>query len=86
MLIKLIKAEGVTVTHGVPTILQMLLAGAASANVDLKGLNMVIGGSALPKAQITDRIKDVIKTGGEWFSSLELEDIITQRAGIIDAR
>ena len=31
--------------------------------------------------QITDRIKDVIKTGGEWVSSLELEDIITQRAG-----
>jgi len=31
--------------------------------------------------QITDRIKDVIKTGGEWVSSLDLEDIITQRAG-----
>ena len=25
---------------------------------------------------ITDRIKDVIKTGGEWLSSLELEDVI----------
>src|SRR5258707_15264804 len=50
MLVKLIKTEGVTMTHGVPTILQMLLAGAASANVDLKGLKMVIGGSALPKA------------------------------------
>lgn len=25
---------------------------------------------------ITDRMKDVIKTGGEWVSSLELEDII----------
>ena len=25
--------------------------------------------------QITDRIKDVLKTGGEWVSSLELEDI-----------
>jgi fatty-acyl-CoA synthase len=32
--------------------------------------------------QITDRIKDVIKTGGEWVSSLELEDIITQLAGV----
>jgi len=50
MLVKLIKTEGVTMTHGVPTILQMLLAGAASANVDLKGLKMVIGRSALPKA------------------------------------
>jgi fatty-acyl-CoA synthase len=34
--------------------------------------------------QITDRIKDVIKTGGEWVSSLELEDIITQRAGVAE--
>ncbi len=25
---------------------------------------------------ITDRIKDVIKIGGEWISSLELEDVI----------
>jgi fatty-acyl-CoA synthase len=28
--------------------------------------------------QITDRIKDVVKTGGEWVSSLELEDIIAE--------
>jgi fatty-acyl-CoA synthase len=203
LLIKLIKSEGVTITHGVPTILQMLLAAAAKANVDLAGLKMVIGGSALPKAlakqalaagvdifagygmsetgpllavahvmsgditgdpdgeveirtraglacplvelrivdenmkdaprdgqtageivarapwltqgyfnnpeaseqlwaggylhtndiavmhpdgyvQITDRIKDVIKTGGEWVSSLQLEDIITQRAGVAE--
>jgi len=27
--------------------------------------------------QITDRIKDVIKTGGEWISSVQLEDIIS---------
>src|SRR5262249_44213054 len=50
LLLKLIKAEGVTFTHGVPTILQMLLGAAASADVDLTGLKMVIGGSALPKA------------------------------------
>src|SRR5438445_10441771 len=50
MLVKLIKSEGVTFTHGVPTILQMLLDAAAKASVDLKGLKMVIGGSALPKA------------------------------------
>jgi len=27
---------------------------------------------------ITDRIKDVIKTGGEWVSSLQIEDLISQ--------
>jgi fatty-acyl-CoA synthase len=203
VLLKLIKTEGVTFTHGVPTILQMLLSAAEQANVDLKGLTMVIGGSALSKAlalkamdrgidiyagygmsetgpvltvahlknhhltgnrdaqaeirtraglavplvdvrivdpemkelprdgkatgeivarapwltqgyfknpeaseqlwaggylhtndignigpdgyvQITDRIKDVIKTGGEWVSSLELEDIISQHDGVAD--
>ena len=203
VLLKLIKTEGVTFTHGVPTILQMLLAAAEKADVDLSGLTMVIGGSSLSKAlalkaldrgidiyagygmsetgpvltvahlkshhltgnpdaqveirtraglavplvdlrivdpdmkemardgkatgeivarapwltqgyfnnleaseqlwaggylhtndignigpdgyvQITDRIKDVIKTGGEWVSSLELEDIISQHGGVSD--
>ncbi|MBM9606066.1 fatty acid--CoA ligase [Desulfopila inferna] len=32
--------------------------------------------------QITDRLKDVIKTGGEWISSLELEDIISKHDGV----
>ena len=32
--------------------------------------------------QITDRLKDVIKTGGEWISSLELENIISQHPGV----
>jgi fatty-acyl-CoA synthase len=202
LLIRLIKTEGVTFTHGVPTILQMLLDAAAKADVDLSGLKMVIGGSALPKAlakqamdrgidvfagygmsetgplltvahvqssdlsgdeqevgiraragracplvdlrivdadmketprdgessgeivvrapwltngyfnnseaseqlwtggylhtndigvitpdgylRVTDRIKDVIKTGGEWISSLQLEDIIMHRAGVAE--
>jgi fatty-acyl-CoA synthase len=203
LLVKLIKTEGVTFTHGVPTILQMLLDAATKANVDLAGLKMVIGGSALTKAlakqamargidifagygmsetgplltvshvkssdltgdpdteaeirvragrtcplvdlrvvdpdmkeqphdsassgeivvrapwltsgyfnnpdaseqlwtggylhtndigvitpdgylQITDRLKDVIKTGGEWVSSLQLEDIIMHRAGVAE--
>src|SRR5271155_4828956 len=49
-LLKLIKTGGVTMTHGVPTILQMLLAAAAAAKTDFAGLKMIIGGSALPKA------------------------------------
>jgi fatty-acyl-CoA synthase len=204
MLLKLIKTEKVTFTHGVPTILQMLLNAAAAAKTDLAGLKMVIGGSALPKSlakqalaagvdifagygmsetgpiaavahveskdlsgdpdeqvevrtragraaplvdlrivdpdmkdvphdgksageivlrspwltqgyfdnpesseqlwaggylhtsdvavvtpdgyvHITDRLKDVIKTGGEWVSSLQIEDLITQCTGVVEA-
>lgn len=32
--------------------------------------------------KITDRIKDVIKTGGEWVSSILLEDLITQHEDV----
>lgn len=32
--------------------------------------------------QITDRMKDVIKSGGEWLSSLEIENIISQVSGV----
>jgi fatty-acyl-CoA synthase len=35
--------------------------------------------------QITDRLKDVIKTGGEWVSSLAIEDIISQHPGVAEA-
>jgi len=31
---------------------------------------------------ITDRIKDVVKSGGEWISSLMIEDIISQYPGV----
>ena len=201
MLLKLIETEKVTFSHCVPTLLHMLLDCPASANVDFRGLTMVIGGSALPKGlaraaldrgidvftgygmsetcpvltlaqltlamlddpadrqidvrtrtglplplvdlrvvdpemndvphdgkstgevvvrapwltqgyfkdpgnsealwqgaylhtndvgyidqagylQITDRLKDVIKTGGEWISSLEIEDILSQHPGV----
>ncbi len=33
---------------------------------------------------ITDRIKDVIKTGGEWLSSLELEDVIGLHPAVLE--
>jgi fatty-acyl-CoA synthase len=32
--------------------------------------------------KVTDRIKDVIKTGGEWTSSLQLEEIITRHEAV----
>jgi fatty-acyl-CoA synthase len=35
--------------------------------------------------QITDRIKDVIKSGGEWISSVAIEDIILRHPGVSEA-
>lgn len=35
--------------------------------------------------KITDRIKDVIKTGGEWVSSIEVEDLLSKHAGVAEA-
>src|SRR5215213_4562943 len=35
--------------------------------------------------QVTDRIKDVIKTGGEWVSSQEIEDILSEHPGVSEA-
>jgi fatty-acyl-CoA synthase len=32
--------------------------------------------------EIKDRIKDVIKTGGEWISSLDLENLISQHSAV----
>jgi fatty-acyl-CoA synthase len=32
--------------------------------------------------KVTDRLKDVIKTGGEWISSISLEDIVSQLPGV----
>lgn len=34
--------------------------------------------------QITDRIKDVIKSGGEWVSSLEIESLISQHPAVAE--
>ncbi|WP_050467105.1 fatty acid--CoA ligase [Herbaspirillum chlorophenolicum] len=34
--------------------------------------------------QVTDRIKDVIKTGGEWVSSLQIEEIIARHPGVAE--
>jgi fatty-acyl-CoA synthase len=34
---------------------------------------------------VTDRIKDVIKSGGEWVSSLDIENILSQHEGVSEA-
>jgi fatty-acyl-CoA synthase len=48
-LLKLIRDEGVTFSHCVPTILHMLLNHPFARQVDLSGWKVVIGGSALPR-------------------------------------
>jgi fatty-acyl-CoA synthase len=35
--------------------------------------------------QVTDRIKDVIKSGGEWVSSLDLENIMSQHEAVLES-
>jgi fatty-acyl-CoA synthase len=35
--------------------------------------------------QITDRLKDVIKTGGEWISSLDLENAVSTHEAVLEA-
>lgn len=34
--------------------------------------------------RITDRTKDVIKVGGEWLSSLEIEDVISKHESVLE--
>ena len=48
-LLKLIQTEKVTFSHCVPSLLHMLLTSPTSASVNLEGLTMVIGGSAMTK-------------------------------------
>lgn len=49
-LLALKQAEGVTFSHCVPTILQMLLDAPSSARMDLRGWKVAIGGAALSTA------------------------------------
>ncbi|WP_233890169.1 fatty acid--CoA ligase [Paraburkholderia flagellata] len=48
-LIDLLKREKVTFSHGVPTLMHMVLSSPAAANVDMKGWKVIVGGSALPR-------------------------------------
>ncbi|MFN8353502.1 MAG: fatty acid--CoA ligase [Spirosomataceae bacterium] len=47
--IKLYAQYKPTISHCVPTIMQMFVGHPATANLDLKGWKVIIGGSALPK-------------------------------------
>ena len=49
LLLRLIEREGVTFSHCVPTILNMLLSAPQAAETDLSRWKVVIGGSAMPR-------------------------------------
>lgn len=35
--------------------------------------------------QLTDRLKDVIKSGGEWMSSIEIENLVVSHPDVFEA-
>lgn len=66
-LVSLRESEGVTFSHCVPTILQMILHAADTQGKDLSGWKLIIGGSALPPAlceAALDRGMDVFTAYG----------------------
>lgn len=48
--VELIRREGVTYSHCVPTVLHMVLSAPEAQDLDFGGWKVVIGGSALPRA------------------------------------
>ena len=61
---------------GAPEVSEQLWAGGYLHTADIGNID------AAGYLKITDRIKDVIKTGGEWTSSLQLEDIIAKHEAV----
>lgn len=62
--------------HGKPAASEELWAGGYLHTQDVAVME------ANGFVRIVDRIKDVIKTGGEWVSSIELENLITRIPGV----
>ena len=65
-LCRLIQAEKVSFTHCVPTVLHLILNHPHSKDIDLAGLKMVIGGSALPDALALAALKRGIDIFGGY--------------------
>jgi fatty-acyl-CoA synthase len=69
-LLELIESEGVTFSHCVPTILQMLLGAPESESVDLSRWKVVIGGSALSEGLA----RQALKRGIDVFSGYGMSE------------
>ena len=70
MLLRLIREEHVTCSHCVPTLLRMILTAAQTSGVDLRGLKVVVGGSALPQALA----KQALAMGVDCFAGYGLSE------------
>jgi len=68
-LLELIRREGVTFSHCVPTILQMLLSSPKAQEVDLHAWKVVVGGSALPPGLASAARARGIDLFGAWGMS-----------------
>lgn len=69
-LLNLIETEKVTFTHGVPTILNMMLAHPRAASVDLSRLKMIIGGASLPQSLA----KEALERGIDVFTGYGMSE------------
>jgi fatty-acyl-CoA synthase len=70
LLLALKANEGVTLSHCVPTILQMLLGCPSAKDADLSGWKLVIGGAALP----TSLAKAALARGMDIFSGYGMSE------------
>lgn len=63
MLLQLKRSENVTVSHGVPTLLQMILNHPDADKTDLSGWKITCGGSALPRGLAAQALSRGINLG-----------------------
>ncbi|MBL8583998.1 MAG: long-chain-fatty-acid--CoA ligase [Rhizobiaceae bacterium] len=71
-----------------PAVAASYFGGAGAEQFDAEGwfdTGDVAHIDALGYMQITDRAKDVIKSGGEWISSIEIENIAVGYPGVAEA-
>jgi fatty-acyl-CoA synthase len=95
---KITEDEGTTLPHDGKTFGRLKVKGPAVAKSYFKGEGLSAFDSEgwfdtgdvatiddYGYMQITDRAKDVIKSGGEWISSIEIENITLGCAGVHEA-
>lgn len=84
MICHLREAEGVSYSHCVPTILQMVLAAADKTGADLAGWTMTIGGSALTRALLQEarRHKMEIHAGYGMSETAPTVAMARRRSGV----